>query len=179
MEHEEWKWVKEYADTYEVSNLGRVRSHFTSRGTRRPTPRVLKPWFINSGYPVIGLQHAGKTQRALIHRLVAQAFVDNPQNKPCVNHIDSNRANPQAHNLEWVTRSENQKHAVKYGSLRVPGLKGEACASSVLTESQVREIRSTYVYGSSHANQRVLAQRYGVDQDTINNIVRRKTWTHI
>lgn len=179
MANELWRWIDGWEGRYEVSSLGNVRSHFTSRGTRRKSPKLLKPWLINTGYPVIGLSNGVYEKRFLVHRLVALAFIANPDGKPCVNHIDSNRNNPHTDNLEWVTRSENQKHAVKHGFLRVPGLKGEKCPSAVLTEVQVRQIRADYVYGSTHSNQRVLARRFNVDQDTINNIVRRLTWKHI
>lgn len=176
---EEWRWIEGYEGRYEVSDCGRVRSHYTSRDTLRSQPRLLRPWVINSGYPVIELhtQKAGK--KYLVHRLVAAAFVPNPLGAPHVNHRDSDRLNSNASNLEWVTRSENQKHACKFGALRVPMLRGEQCPNSKLTEDQVREIRRTYKWRSSDANQYVLAQRYHVDQQVIYSILHRKTWTHV
>lgn len=178
-EKEEWRWVDGFETRYEVSNLGRVRSWFTCRNTLRKQPRVLKPWITNVGYPVVGLSAPEVKERFLVHRLVAQAFVPNPKEKPHVNHKDSNRANANADNLEWVTRSENQKHACKFGYLRPPTLRGEQSPNSKLTDDKVREIRRVYRFGSKDANQRVLANRYGVDQQVIWAIVTRKTWTHL
>jgi len=176
---EEWRWIPEYEGRYEVSNLGRVRSYYTCRNTPRPEARILKSWTINTGYPVVGLAKPGRKSRFLVHRLVASAFIPNPLCHPDVNHKDSNRANPRVDNLEWVTRSENQKHAVRFGNLRPPSLRGEAAPSSVLKEAQVLEIRAIYIKGSRTTGQKPLARRYGVDQDTIANIVYRRTWTHI
>jgi hypothetical protein len=173
---EEWRWVPGYESKYEVSNQGGVRSHITCRGTVRKKPRLVRPWTSNKGYPVVGL--VGK-RRFLVHRLVALTFIPNPKDAPCVNHKDSNRANSHANNLEWVTRSENQKHGYRFGSIRVPGYRGEKNAQSKLTEEQVLEIRHLYRWRSPDANQYVLAHRYNVHQSIIGDIVHRRTWTHI
>lgn len=179
MEHEEWRWIEGFDGRYEVSSLGRVRSHFTCRNTLRAQPRVLRAWKNNAGYPIVGLNSPTTRRRFLVHRLVATAFVPNPDCRPHVNHKDSDPGNSSAGNLEWVTRSQNQQHAYRFGRLRVPRHRGERHPHSVLTEAQVLEIRRIYRCGSRETGQKSLARRYGVNQDTIANIVHGRTWTHI
>lgn len=89
---------------YEVSNLGRVCSF------KGKYPRILKPGKDSCGYPIVGICNGGKQVTKRVHRLVAKAFVPNPENKPEVNHIDENKGNNVADNLEWVTCRENINH---------------------------------------------------------------------
>lgn len=96
---ENWKPVAGYEGLYEVSDMGRVRSLVTNR--------VLKPGYNNCGYIQVLLCKSGHRKNALIHRLVANAFVPNPDMKPCVNHLDENKKNNVASNLEWCTYKEN------------------------------------------------------------------------
>lgn len=98
---EVWRSVPGYADCYQVSNLGRFRS---SRGIRQPST-------IWDGYLRVTLEReTGKRTTVALHRLVAKAFVPNPENKPQVNHKNGDRCDCRAENLEWVTNSENQLH---------------------------------------------------------------------
>lgn len=99
-EVEEWLIVKDY-DNYEVSNLGKVRN--------RKTGRILKP-ACNGGYLSVKLRKNGLTKSFSIHQLVALFFIDNPKNKPQVNHIDKNPSNNKLSNLEWCTSAEDAAH---------------------------------------------------------------------
>lgn len=105
-----WKKIEEFPD-YEVSNQGRVRrpgsvwnghKGHIAVGTDR-----------GGGYMVVGLTKGKKHYSRLMHRLVAQAFIPNPNNKPCVNHIDCNPSNNNVDNLEWCTKKENSEWMVK------------------------------------------------------------------
>lgn len=97
-----WKIVENSNNKYEVSNLGNVRSS--------KTLKKLKP-LINKGYKVVGIIENNQRKTRTIHRLVAKAFIPNPQNKREVNHIDGNKNNNCIDNLEWVTPKENMAHS--------------------------------------------------------------------
>ena len=109
-----WKEIKGHSN-YEVSNLGRVRSKDKYITTKKGWKffckgRILKPWF--ASYLTVQLTN---NERHTIHRLVAEAFIPNPDNKPYVNHIDGDKRNCKVENLEWVTHQENCKHAYETG----------------------------------------------------------------
>ena len=94
-----WKSIDGYAN-YEVSSFGRVRN--------ATTERILKPWTQNTGYLIIRLWRDGNQKQCLVHRLVAQEFVDNPLNKRIVDHIDGVKTNNTFDNLRWASDTENQ-----------------------------------------------------------------------
>ena len=96
---EVWKDVPGYDGIYQVSNLGNVR-----------TVKMMKPFKIWNGYSVVSFYKDGKEKHQLIHRLVAQAFLENPNNLPQVNHKDENKENNVVDNLEWCTRSYNRHY---------------------------------------------------------------------
>ena len=111
-----WKDIPGYEGLYQVSNLGRVKSlsrivNYGGR-KRKTTEKILKQ-NISRRYNSVQFQKCGKT--ITVHRLVANAFISNPENKPQINHINGIRADNRAENLEWCTQSENQKHAYKIG----------------------------------------------------------------
>lgn len=111
MKEEIWKPIKNYEKKYAISSYGRVKS---LGNNKRKKEKILKP--INKkGYLCVDLCSCGKKQQNKIHRLVAQAFIPNPENKPEVNHIDANKINNSVYNLEWCTRSENEIHSYKKG----------------------------------------------------------------
>lgn len=95
--------IPEYNGLYEVSNMGRVRSH----------NGVLKPRAQNSGYLLLHLSSGGVRKAYTIHRLVALTFIPNPENKPQVNHRNGNKRDNRVCNLEWCTNSENQVHRLR------------------------------------------------------------------
>ncbi len=118
MMQEEWKVVPGYDGRYEVSSLGRIRSYANARWGNRPNAKIMKVKQIPVGYLQVNLckpKGGGKAVSGLIHRLVAEAFIPNPDNLPVVNHKDGNKTNNRADNLEWVTASENSFHAVRTG----------------------------------------------------------------
>ena len=99
-----WKPIKGYEGLYEVSNTGKVKS-LNYRGTKKE--KLLTPKENNSGRLMVGLQNRNKPKYYLIHRLVAQAFIPNPNEYPEINHIDENPKNNVVDNLEWCTRIYN------------------------------------------------------------------------
>ena len=109
--NEIWKDIKDYEGIYQVSNLGRVKGllRYDSRGNLR-VERMLKPISTNDGYVKVNLSKNGVKRKRPIHRLVAEAFISNSENKSQVNHIDENKTNNSVDNLEWVTAKENINH---------------------------------------------------------------------
>tara|TARA_R110002020_G_C16256725_1_gene770182 strand:+ start:371 stop:877 length:507 start_codon:yes stop_codon:yes gene_type:complete len=167
---ETWKDVKGYEGSYKVSSLGSIKSviRFKVR-----TERILKQHILKGGYKYVELCLKGVRKKYLVHRLEAIAFIDNPENKPQVNHKNGIKTDNKLGNLEWNTRSENQKHAIKEG-LRTA--KGEKNSQSKLNKYQVIDIRQKVAdsYSTSW-----LARMYGVSPSTISDIKARRSWKHI
>lgn len=105
-----WKDIKGFEGLYQVSNTGKVWS--ISRGQIRKT-RLDK-----DGYERLDLTKEGKSYTRFVHRLVAEAFLENPENKSEVNHIDCIRTNNNLENLEWVTHAENMAHRSEMYQMR-------------------------------------------------------------
>ena len=107
-----WKDIKGYEGIYQVSNLGKVKRITFINGTcKMPCERFMTPTDNGNGYLIVGLSKNGKRKNFYLHRLVAETFIPNPENKPEVNHKKGNRYDNRAKKLEWVTSSENQNHA--------------------------------------------------------------------
>lgn len=166
------EWRKIDGWPYEVSDHGEVRRTDRAPGTRPGL--LLKPERDRWGYLKVGLRRTGERQRKfLIHVLVAEAFLGMRPEGFTVNHRNGDKQDNRVGNLEWTTRSENQKHAYRTG---LQG-RGQDHGRAKLTDEQVLEIRRRYAVGD--VSQRALATQYGVNQTLIGFIVRRVVWTHI
>lgn len=107
---EKWKDIKGYEGLYQVSNLGRVKRLFKNNKSN-----ILKGKIDKDGYNEVILSQHQTKKFCRVHRLVAEAFISNPDNKPQINHKDRNKLNNNADNLEWVTAQENTKHCILTG----------------------------------------------------------------
>ena len=112
MEQEQWKPIQEFNGEYEVSNLGRVRSMKMYYGM---VGRIMPQTIQRKGYYAVTFWMNNKAYCRKVHRLVIEAFTPNPDNLPCINHIDCNKLNNHIDNLEWCTYQANMQHAVRTG----------------------------------------------------------------
>lgn len=162
-----WRDVVGYDGKYQVSNFGRVKSF----RYKTVPPRILKAISNGTGYLRVCLCRNGKSKSAYVHRLVAEAFIPNPDGKPQINHINGIKTDNRAENLEWCTRSENTQHALRTG---LRGY-GEKHPRAKLTNEQARHIRDN----PDGLTQRKLADKFGVDRTTISAIQRGKYYCDV
>ena len=151
---------------YEVNELGEV--------FRVGNPKPKYQSVNRDGYKVVGLWKNNKSTAKTVHRLVALAFIPNPENKPCVNHIDGNKQNNHVSNLEWVTYSENTIHSFQ-NKLQVPP-KGEDVAVAKHTNEQVHEICKLMQEGLRNIE---IIETYGYPKTLLKNIRNGSSWESI
>ncbi len=167
---ETWKQVEGFDSFYEVSDMGNVRSldriiHHPVLGSFIRFGRKISKTLDSHGYHLCRLSVDKKRAIKIVHRLVAQAFIPNPENKKCVNHKNKIKTDNRVQNLEWVTYSENMFHAYK-GCPPKRTLRGQNHLSR-LTKEQRAEI-----FSSSKSNPlNDIAEKYGVTRRIIRNSI--------
>lgn len=153
---EEWRDIKGYEGLYKISNTGKVFSCISNR--------LMKPVFSGSGYKQVGLSKDMKVTGKMVHRLVAEAFIPNPENKRTVNHIDGNKLNNDVSNLEWNTYSENLKHAYKHGLNYWCKGKGKPFRKVCMIDEYTGEILKTYdSIGEAYKDHNLFSQTAIID----------------
>lgn len=156
-----WMPAANTAGYYSVSNLGRVRSE---QGRRAGT--ILKPQYHPKGYEQARLFVNGIRYPVKVHRLIAETFIPNPDNKPQINHKDGIKANNRVDNLEWVTNQENARHAYDTGLNKANNRK--------ITFAQAEEIRALYATGN-HTT-RDLGAIYGISFVGVQHILNNRQY---
>lgn len=151
-------------ENYLISNLGNVKNK------KNKLLKVYKP---KDNYSTIMLYKNNTRKLYSIHRLLAIHFLPNPDNKPCVNHINGIKSDNNLNNLEWCTYSENEIHSITLLNKKHNGVKGINNHNNKLKERDIIDIRK------SNLSQRTLAKKYNVCKTTIKNILDRKSWCHI
>lgn len=163
-----WAVIRDYPK-YEVSMEGKVR-----RGDRE------RKQTLNQGYVRINISSNGIPKQKLVHRLVAEAFIPKVEGLNIVNHIDGNKQNNKITNLEWCCHTKNMAHAKEYSLMA----RGSEHPRAKLTMKKAKLIREMYSWSEENKisarvkpfDQRWLARCFKVDQKSIVNILKNRTW---
>lgn len=151
---EVWKDVEDYEGLYQVSNFGNLYSNYVKRNLQLSLDEY--------GYKQVILVKNGVRKRHLLHRLVAQAFIPNHENKPQVNHIDENKTNNNVSNLEWVTSKENINHGTR--------TERQIYTQRIIQKSRPVICSNGLIYRSTRQASRLL----GLDNGSLNKVLKGK-----
>jgi len=180
---ENWRDVVGYEGIYQVSDLGRVKSldrdsYFIRRGKKIPRKhisRILKQHQNMFGYMTVCLNKPGSKQRShKVHRIVAEAFIDNQLSYLQVNHIDGKKDNNKIENLEWCNNKQNIVHAYSIG-LIMPKL-GSNSHLAKIKEEDVIKIKKLILSGETLEN---IARLYNISASMVGRIKANKAWKHV
>lgn len=180
MSVETWKDIPEFRGSYQVSNMGRVRSvdkvvTFKDGSMRKYKGKVLKtPPSKGTGYKELSLSSDGRRNTKTVHRLVLEAFKPHVNMSDLdVNHIDGNKLNNHLTNLEWLTRRDNNLHAHDTGLI---DNRGERSPNAKLSNTDVLEILQRLDSGETHKD---IGLDYGVSRNCITDINKGLTWREV
>lgn len=177
-------WKKTKVAKIEVSNLGNTRltAHLIMKTNKYGTiykvryrERVLKQQINPKGYVYATISVRNKTVNLNVHRLVALAFIPNPENKPEVNHKDGNKSNNHYSNLEWVTHKENIQHAIKNKLLI--HCKGSKTSNAVLDEGQVKVVKT--LLKNKEISIPNISRYFNIAASAIFKIRKGENWSHV
>lgn len=178
MRDEKWLPLHNYEGLYEVSTLGRVRLLGKDFINETGFHVVVKPKFLtlviaDTGYYRVFLRdYSGKRKTVKVHRLVAEHFIPNPENKPEVNHLNAVKTDNSVENLEWCTHQENITHAKKLNLMR----NGERISWSKLTETDIHEIKRLRQCGMKMKS---IANSFNVSVSSIEKIMSGINWGYL
>ncbi len=181
---EEWKDVVGFEGKYRVSNLGNIFSIPKEIVIGKNGGRVLRGGFNLKQYQLPNGGHlrvyladgSGKKKPLLVHRLVAIAFIENPDNQPVINHIDNNPSNNCVSNLEWCSIAHNNACSLATGTRRQGNQKGTANSNAKLNDTIVRAIRERF---KNIGNASAVAKEFGINPRHALHIINGTMWSHI
>ena len=169
---EEWREIPGYDGRYFVSSFGNVKAVYKWVKNKE---KILSPMLNKDGYYQVNLSKKRKITHHRIHRLVAMAFVENPNNYEMVNHKDENKLNNHVDNLEWCDHTYNIRYGTRtkrcFETRRKKHLFGR-----ILTKEAVNEIRSTCIPYDHQFGVKKIAEKYHVSTTAISSIVHNRTW---
>jgi hypothetical protein len=171
-----WFEILGYEGLYQINKKGDIKAipKTVGFGQGYKTKKlILNQYKSKEGYLRVRLYKKNKCKNYSVHRLVALQFLENPKNKPQVNHKNGVKTDNRLENLEWNTRSENMKHSFNMGLSKAK--KGAESPNSILTEKDVVEIKTI---GNS-MTQKEIGKIYGVDRRQIGRILNNKRWKHV
>ena len=159
-----------YEGLYKINKQGKIISlpRYRCRG------KVKRATLINNGYLIVNLCKNNKSKNYLLHRLVAETFIPNPENKPDINHIDGNKKNNCVNNLEWCTKSENMQHAVKTG-LFVP-TKFKILVGEKHGNSKLKKADAIFIRNHTEISDTILAKQFNISREHVWRIKKKRSW---
>lgn len=162
----EWQPISGYEGLYQVSSSGEVR---------KTSGRMLKQWENDQGYRIVRLNNPRKCYR--VHRLVAAAFCFRPSGANVVNHINHVRSDNRCQNLEWCTQWQNLNHAQKHNRMQRDYWEGKRSPNAILSDDQVREIRSLYKLGGTSYEK--LGRKYSLSKRAVQRVIKQETYKDV
>ena len=157
-----------YGENYYINRKGVIyRASYVANDGRYIKSKIVTQSLGKNGYYYVNLRCDGKTKLAYVHRIIAETYVDNPENKEQVNHINGDKKDNRIENLEWVTPKENTQHSIYHGMTPI----GEQAHKSKLTLKEVISIRS------SNRSDTELANKYGVSRAQVYRIKKGLNWS--
>ncbi len=177
-----WRDIPGWKGMYQASNLGRIKSLaryiVTVKGTKYPIEeKILKGHVDTKGYIQVEFKRNRRRHIIALHRLIALAFIPNPENKPQINHINGNKTDNRIENLEWCTGSENVRHA--WNNRLNHALHGEQHPNAKLTNEQAKWVKEHYIPRDKEYGVNAMARKFNVSTTPIYNILKKKGWKHI
>lgn len=171
-----WKTLIYQGEVYEqfkISNYGDLMNVNTGR--------IYKTFINKNGYTQVCVSLGSRKSKKIfkLHKAVAETFIPNPNNLPIPNHIDGIKTNNYVGNLEWCTNSDNIKHAINTGLLKVEKFSGVKNGNSKLTENDIKWIREHYMPYDKNFGARALAKKFNVHHSNITRIIHKQTYKDV
>lgn len=174
-----WKTIDGYEGLYEISNYGRFKSlHKKEERITFGSAKTI--------YPMVSLSKNGHRKTELVHRLVAQAFIPNPNNLPCINHKDENKTNNRVDNLEWCDRQYNNSYGTKNKRMITTRLHkyGYLVTDKCITQAKIKNSKPVVQYTldgnfiAEYINAKEAERQTNISNSNINSCCNHKTKTN-